>query len=107
MDRYNDRTSTATADDISDLARELERIKQDLRQLRGDIAGLGADAARAARASINEAARHAGERGRAAAEFTESRIAEHPFISVASAFAVGMLLGMKFGGFGSTPGRKE
>jgi hypothetical protein len=37
MDRYNDRTSTATVDDISDLARELERIKQDLRQLRGDI----------------------------------------------------------------------
>ncbi len=107
MDRYNDRTSTATADDISDLARELERIKQDLRQLRGDIAGLGADTVRAARAGVHEAARNAGERGRAAAEFTESRIAEHPFMSVASAFAVGMLLGMKFGGFSSGSGRKE
>ena len=107
MDRYNDRTSTATVDDISDLARELERIKQDLRQLRGDIAGLGADTVRAARAGVNEAARNAGERGRAAAEFTETRIAEHPFMSVASAFAVGMLLGMKFGGFGSSSGRKE
>jgi ElaB/YqjD/DUF883 family membrane-anchored ribosome-binding protein len=54
---------------------------------------------------VNEAARNASDRGRAAAEFTETRIAEHPFMSVASAFAVGMLLGMKFGGFGS--GRKE
>ncbi len=105
MDRYNDRTSTATVDDISDLTRELERIKQDLRQLRGDIAGLGADTVRAARAGVNEAARNAADRGKVASEFAEHRITEHPFMSVASAFAVGVLLGMKFGGFGT--GRKE
>jgi len=46
--------------------------------------------------------RAAQERGRAAAEFAEVGIVSHPFLAVTSAFIAGALLGLKFGGMGTT-----
>jgi ElaB/YqjD/DUF883 family membrane-anchored ribosome-binding protein len=90
-----DRNSTIGIDEIGDLARELERIKLDLRQIRGDITGLGADAFRAARTGVSEAAKVAANKGKATAELAEGQISAHPFLSVASAFTAGMLLGLR------------
>jgi ElaB/YqjD/DUF883 family membrane-anchored ribosome-binding protein len=106
MQRQAERTTGYTGDgfstEVGSLERELDRIKADLRQLRSDIADLGSDAVRAARTGVGEAARAAQERGRAAAEFAEGGIVSHPFLAVTSAFIAGALLGLKFGGMGTT-----
>lgn len=106
MQRHAERTTGYTGDgfstEVGSLERELDRIKADLRQLRSDIADLGSDAVRAARTGVGEAARAAQERGRAAAEFAEGGIVSHPFLAVTSAFIAGALLGLKFGGMGTT-----
>jgi ElaB/YqjD/DUF883 family membrane-anchored ribosome-binding protein len=90
-----DRNSSAGIDETLDLQREVDRLRADLRQLRADISGIGADGVRAARAGVQESARIAAAKGKAAAEVAEKQIAAHPFLSVASCFAIGMLLGMR------------
>jgi hypothetical protein len=70
-------------------------LPADLRQLRTDLSGLGADGIRAARAGIAESARNAATKGKAAAELAEKQITAHPFLSIAACFAIGLLLGMR------------
>jgi ElaB/YqjD/DUF883 family membrane-anchored ribosome-binding protein len=95
VEHIMDRNSTVGIDELSDLARELDRIKADLRQLRGDIAGLGADTLRAARVGAQEAAKNASNKARAAAEVAEGQVTAHPFLAIATAFTVGAMLGMR------------
>jgi ElaB/YqjD/DUF883 family membrane-anchored ribosome-binding protein len=90
---------TATPD--LDLHQEIERLRADLRLLRGVVAALSADAASAARAGLHEATSRVREAGSSAAEVgkrtlegASDQIAEHPYITMASAFAVGMALGI-------------
>lgn len=97
VDDIMDRNSTVGMEDISDLARELDRIKADLRQLRGDIAGLGADTLRAARVGAQEAAKAASNKARVAADLAEGQVTAHPFLAIATAFTAGAMLGMRLG----------
>jgi ElaB/YqjD/DUF883 family membrane-anchored ribosome-binding protein len=89
-------SSTATlSDDTTDLYRELDRLKGDLRQIRADVATLGGDAVRAARTGMNETIRNATAQGKAAAAGAERQIASHPFVAVGAAFAIGLILGTR------------
>jgi ElaB/YqjD/DUF883 family membrane-anchored ribosome-binding protein len=90
-----DRNSATLSDDASDLYREIDRLKSDLRQLRSDAGTLGGDAMRTARAGLNETIRTATAQGKAAVAGAEKGITEHPFIAVGAAFAVGLLLGYR------------
>jgi len=92
MDRNS---ATTMTDETTDLYREIDRLKADLRQLRGDVGGIGGDAMRTARAGLNETIRTATAQGKAAVAGAEKGITEHPFIAVGAAFAVGMLLGYR------------
>lgn len=94
-DRATDRSTTIGVEDVGDLHRELDRLRADLRQIRTDLSNLGGDATRAARAGLNDATRAAAARGKAVAEAAEGHISSHPFLSVAGAFAAGMVLGMR------------
>ncbi len=93
--RSMDRNSATLSDETSDLYREIDRLKADLRQLRSDAGALGSDAMRTARAGLNETIRTATAQGKAAVAGAEKGITEHPFIAVGAAFAVGMLLGYR------------
>lgn len=90
-----DRNNTIGVEEALDLQREIDRLRTDLRQLRTDIAGLGSDGVRTARAGMQESIRFAAAKGKAATELAENQITAHPFLSVASCFAIGMLLGMR------------
>jgi ElaB/YqjD/DUF883 family membrane-anchored ribosome-binding protein len=90
-----DRNSQIGMEDSLDLQRELDRLRADLRQLRNDLSGLGVDGVRAARAGLQETARTAAAKGKAAAEVAEKQIAAHPFLTVASCLAIGVLLGLR------------
>ena len=90
-----DRNSPVGLEETLDLQREIDRLRTDLRQLRNDLAGVGVDGLRTARAGIQETARNAAAKGKIAAEIAEKQIATHPFLSVATCFAIGLLLGMR------------
>ncbi len=92
-----DRSSATIDDETTDLHREIDRLRADLRQIRGDIAALGGDALRAARVGISESVRNAGAQGKAVTEGAGKQIAAHPFLFVATAFAIGMMLGYRGG----------
>lgn len=94
-DRPGERSGALAGDDASELHREIDRLRADLRQVRSDVSTLGADAARAVRAGMNDAARGAAARGKAVADATEARIVAHPFLAVAVAFVAGAVLGMR------------
>jgi ElaB/YqjD/DUF883 family membrane-anchored ribosome-binding protein len=90
-----DRNSATMSDEASDLYREIDRLKSDLRQLRTDAGTLGGDAMRTARAGLNETVRTATAQGKAAVAGAEKRITDHPFLSVGAAFALGLFLGYR------------
>ncbi|MEY5031669.1 MAG: hypothetical protein RL354_700 [Planctomycetota bacterium] len=90
-----DRNSATMSDEASDLYREIDRLKSDLRQLRTDAGTLGGDAMRTARAGLNETVRTAAAQGKAAVAGAEKRITDHPFLSVGAAFALGLFLGYR------------
>lgn len=90
-----DRNSPVGIEDTLDLQREIDRLRTDLRQLRADLAGIGVDGVRTARAGFQETARAAAAKSKAAAEIAEQQITSHPFMSIATCFAIGMLLGMR------------
>lgn len=90
-----DRNSSVGLEETLDLQREVDRLRADLRQLRADLAGVGIDGVRTARAGFQETARAAAAKGKVAAEIAEKQIASHPFLSIATCFAVGLLLGMR------------
>jgi ElaB/YqjD/DUF883 family membrane-anchored ribosome-binding protein len=88
-------TDRSTADETTELYREIDKLRSDLRQLRGDIGVLGGDALRTARAGITETIRNASTQGKAVADGAGRQISEHPFLAVGAAFAMGMLLGLR------------
>lgn len=90
-----DRNSPIGIEDSLDLQRELDRLRADLRQLRSDLGGVGVDGVRTARAGLQETARAAAAKSKAAAELAEKQIAAHPFLAVTACFAIGVLLGMR------------
>lgn len=97
MDRSpSDRnTATTSMDETTELYREIDRLKTDLRQVRSDFASLGGDALRAARAGLNESVKTAAAKSKAVADGAEAQITSHPFIAVATAFAVGLFVGLR------------
>lgn len=90
-----DRNSSVGLEETLDLQREIDRLRADLRHLRADLGGIGVDGVRTARAGLQETARAAAAKGKVAAEIAEKQIAAHPFLSIATCFAVGVLLGMR------------
>lgn len=83
------------------LRRDLDRLKADLYRLKSDFSGLADDAAQAARSGAAEArnrverkADAAAAKGRESVEAIEEQIAAHPLMSLATAFAVGMVVGL-------------
>ena len=92
-----DRSSATIDDETTDLQREIDRLRADLRQIRGDLAALGGDALRAARVGISESVKNASAQGKAVSDGAGKQIAAHPFLAVATAFAIGMMLGYRGG----------
>lgn len=93
--------TTATTQSDSAMRREIDRLKADLERLRSDFSGLTEDAVHAtktgaaeAKERIERSARAAAAKGRESAEAVEEQIAAHPLVSLATAFAVGMVLGL-------------
>jgi ElaB/YqjD/DUF883 family membrane-anchored ribosome-binding protein len=97
MDRSpSDRnTATTSMDETTELYREIDRLKTDLRQVRSDFASLGGDALRAARAGLNESVKTAAAKSKAVADGAEAQITSHPFIAVGTAFVVGLFVGLR------------
>lgn len=92
-----DRSSTTIDDETTDLQREIDRLRADLRQIRGDLAALGGDTLRAARVGISESVKSASAQSKAVADGAGKQISAHPFMAVAAAFAIGMMLGYRGG----------
>lgn len=90
-----ERSSATINDETTELFKEIDRLKSDLRQMRSDLATVGGDALRTARAGMNESLRAAAAQGKAAADGAQKQIASHPFMAVAAAFAIGMLVGYR------------
>lgn len=95
-----DATATSPSDDTS-LRREIDRLKADLQRLRLDFSDLTGDALHAARSGaaearerVTEKARAPAAKGRESVEAVEEQVAAHPFMSLATAFAVGMVVGL-------------
>lgn len=85
------------------LQRELERLRADLGMLRNDISHLRDDAVRTARAGaaeakdrVSERLRDAGAKAKETAQAVGRQVGEHPVISLAAVFAVGMAAGLVF-----------
>ncbi len=83
------------------LRSEVERLKADLERLRLDFSELTQDAVHAAKTGASRARERAEERGAAAAakgreavKAVEEEIATHPLLSLATAFTVGMVIGL-------------
>jgi len=92
-----DRSSTTIDDETTDLHREIDRLRADLRQIRGGLAALGGDTLRAARVGISESVKSASAQSKAVADGAGKQISAHPFMAVAAAFAIGMMLGYRGG----------
>jgi ElaB/YqjD/DUF883 family membrane-anchored ribosome-binding protein len=94
-------SATLNADDARALRREIDRLKSDLERLRGDFSGLASDAVATAKAGVTEVkhrveerAHSAANKGRETAEAVVEQVAAHPYVSLAAAFGVGMVLGI-------------
>lgn len=94
-------SSAITTEQASELRRDLDRIKSDLRQFRADFAGLTEDALRAAKSGMSDAkdridqkVKAAAAKGKESVEAVEDQVAAHPFMSLATAFTVGMVVGL-------------
>lgn len=90
-----------TAEASSTLRGEIDRLKADLQRLRHELSGLTDDAVHAAKRGATEAkdrvtegARSAAAMGRDSMEAVEEQVAAHPFMSLATVFAVGMVVGL-------------
>jgi ElaB/YqjD/DUF883 family membrane-anchored ribosome-binding protein len=93
--------ASISTEEASELRRDFDRLKTDLRDIRSDLAALTSDAFQTARAGAAEA-RHridrtvkaAGAKGKESFETVEHQIGMHPLMSLAAIFAVGMLVGL-------------
>lgn len=93
--------NSAPVADESMLRQEVDRLKADLQCLKVDFAELASDAAGASKSAAEDAgnriaqkAKSAAARGTEALEAVEQEIASHPFMSLAAALAVGVMLGI-------------
>ena len=104
----SNRTTMDDAKTESELRAEVAQLREDLAVIREDFRGVVGEAVRtgkrgaeSAAESVKASAHHAAERsaelGRDAAHKAEDAVAEHPFASVAAAFAGGALLGVLLG----------
>jgi ElaB/YqjD/DUF883 family membrane-anchored ribosome-binding protein len=87
-------------EEVSELRRDYDQLKTDLREIRSDLSDLTIDAVRAAKGSASEARQRvehtvkaASAAGKKSVEAIEHQVAEHPLMSLAAVFAVGMLIG--------------
>lgn len=93
--------ATLTHDDTATLRRDVDRLKSDLRQIRGDLAGLGEDAARVAKVgaaqvkdTVEDQLKAAAVKGRESVQAIEHQVAAHPLMALTTAFAVGLVVGV-------------
>lgn len=102
------RTTMDDAKTESELRAEVAQLREDLAVIREDFRGVVGEAVRTgkrgvehATEGVKSAAHHAAERGsefgRETAHKAEDAVTEHPFASVAAAFAGGALLGVLLG----------
>lgn len=96
-----DEPVTITRDESTDLRRDLERVRSELRQLRADLGGLTEVALRAAKSGAAEAKERIDHSMKAAADMSkesikavEGQVAAHPLVSLASSFAIGLIVGL-------------
>jgi ElaB/YqjD/DUF883 family membrane-anchored ribosome-binding protein len=89
-----------TSEEISELRRDFDRLMSDLRGIRSDLSDLTGDAVRTAKAGaaearhrIEHAVKAAGVKGKESTEAIEHQVAAHPYMSLAAALAVGMVIG--------------
>lgn len=87
-------------EDMSELRRDFDRLKSDLHDIRSSLSDLTSDAVRAAKSGaahaklrIEDTVKAAGDKGKESVEAIEQQVAAHPFMSLAAALAVGMILG--------------
>lgn len=101
----------STLEDVksdSELRAEVEQLREDLAVIREDFRGLVSEAVRTGKRGVAAATDSAKDTAHAAAERsaefskeavhrTEDKITDHPFASVAAAFAGGALVGVLLG----------
>lgn len=84
--------------DVDDLRAEITALRNDLSAVVHTIKDMGAERGTAAYARVHEAAERARSQGHRAAETVAHSVEERPFTSLASAFGIGLLLGLLFSG---------
>ncbi len=91
----------APTEDTRLLRREIDRLRSDMDRLRNDMSSLAEDALRAVRTGAAQAKERIGrnahataEKGREAVDALENQVAQHPLVSLGSALAVGLIVGI-------------
>lgn len=94
-------TATAGTEGQGSLRDEMARVKADLRRVVDDLADLRSAAACAASEGVSEvkgrvaeAAHSAVAKGRESVERVEKAVSDHPLISLAAAFGIGLAVGV-------------
>lgn len=82
--------------DIGDLRAEMEQLRTDLSKIGETLKAIATERAEATYERARGAAREAEARATQTAEAVGEEISARPFTSVATAFGVGILLGMLF-----------
>lgn len=87
--------------------KDLEAIRAEMNALRNDLSGvmqtlreIGEDRGGAIYERLRQSADRARQEGYRRAEGMAHEVERHPFTSLASAFGIGLLLGLLFGGGG-------
>lgn len=94
-------SAATTSENTSAMRREIDRLKADLERLRSDFSGLTEDAVHTARTGaaqakerLSEGARAAAAKSRESVEAIEEQVAAHPFMLIAAAGAIGLVVGV-------------
>lgn len=84
--------------DVEALRAEITALRSDLGAVIHTIKGMGAERGTAAYERVHEAADRARAQGHRAAETVAEGVEQRPFTSLASAFGIGLMLGLLFSG---------
>lgn len=84
--------------DVEALRAEITALRNDLGSVVHTIRDMGAERGTAAYERMHEAAEQARAKGHRAAEAVAEGVEHRPFTSLASAFGIGLLLGLLFSG---------
>ncbi len=84
--------------DIDALRAEMTTLRNDLSAVVHTLRDMGAERGTATYARMQEAAEQARAKGHRAAETVAESVEQRPFTSLASAFGIGLLLGLLFSG---------